>query len=255
MISAISLQQYQTFIWCWIVIGILTGIYLLRKEAPYGRYSNKNWGPMMSNRYGWLFMEATVLFAFLYWIPFSTFQWKSVSGIMIAFFMLHYIHRSFIYPFMIRTNGKKMPVIILLSAMLFNTVNGSLLGIWFGKFADYPENWCYSPAFIIGSIFFLGGLLINWKSDYQLIRLRGKHETGYKIPVKGLFNYISSPNLSGEILEWIGYAILTWSLPAFAFAVWTCANLIPRAIANQRWYQQQFSDYPVERKVLIPFIW
>lgn len=255
MIDYLPHQGYVVFICCWIATGIGAGIYLLRREAPYGRYSSSNWGPMISNKTGWLLMETTVLITFLVWLPLRTFQWRSPAGVMAGLFFLHYIHRSFVYPFMIRTRGKKMPVVIMLSAMLFNTVNGSLLGIWFAAFAHYPDNWFFSPAFIAGLLLFAAGMYINWQSDYRLIQLRKKHETGYKIPQKGLFRYLSSPNLTGEIMEWGGYALLTWSLPALAFFIWTCANLVPRAIANHRWYQLQFPEYPAHRKILIPFTW
>jgi hypothetical protein len=57
------------------------------------------------------------------------------------------------------------------------------------------------------------------------------------------------------MIEWIGWAILTWSLPGFAFAVFTIANLAPRAIASHRWYLKTFSDYPKKRKAIIPFIY
>jgi steroid 5-alpha reductase family enzyme len=174
---------------------------------------------------------------------------------MIGLFMVHYIHRAFIYPLMIHTKGKKMPLIIMLSAMLFNSVNGSLLGIWFTVFAKYDNRWFASPAFLIGLVLYIGGMVINWRSDYQLISLRKKGETVYKIPQRGLFSYVSSPNLLGEIIEWGGYALLTCSWPALAFFIWTCANLIPRALANHRWYQRQFPEYPAGRKALLPFIW
>ncbi|MEV4885171.1 DUF1295 domain-containing protein [Chitinophaga ginsengisegetis] len=259
MIDYLPLHSYVVFTYCWMFTGIGAGIYLLRREAPYGRYSSDKWGPMISNKLAWLLMEATVLVSFLIWIPLRTFQWRSPAGVMIFLFLLHYVHRSFVYPFMIRTKGKKMPVVIMLSGMLFNTVNGSLLGIWFAAIEHYPNNafisWYYTPPFIIGTFLFLAGMGINWWSDYQLIRLRKKHETGYKIPQAGLFKYISSPNLAGEIMEWGGYALLTWSLPGLAFFVWTCANLLPRAMANHRWYQQQFPEYPANRKALVPFIW
>jgi 3-oxo-5-alpha-steroid 4-dehydrogenase 1 len=209
------LKEYDVFIACWSGVGIGAGLYLLRKEAPYGRFSNNNWGPMISNRLGWFLMELAVM--------------------MIALFFIHYIHRSLVYPFMIRTKGKKMPVVIMFFAILFNTVNGSLLGIWFAKFARYPANWYLSPMFITGSILFIAGMIINWWSDYYLVHLREKGDTGYKIPQAGLFKLIASPNLLGEIIEWGGFALLTWSLPGLAFFVWTCANLAPRAIANHRW--------------------
>ena len=55
------------------------------------------------------------------------------------------------------------------------------------------------------------------------------------------------------MLEWIGWAIATWSLAGAAFAVFTVANLLPRALANHRWYRQQFADYPVSRRAVFPY--
>lgn len=251
----INFHGYVVFISCWITVGIGAGLFLLRKEAPYGRFSSKNWGPMISNRLGWILMEAVVMVSFAVCLSLRHYNWKTPASIMIGLFFIHYIHRSFIYPLMIRTKSKKMPVIIMLSAMLFNTVNGSLMGIWFADFAYYPDSWYSSPLFITGVLLFISGMLINWNADYILINLRKKGESGYKIPRSGLFKLISSPNLFGEIIEWGGFALLTWSLPALAFFIWTCANLIPRAIANHRWYKKEFPDYPAERKILLPYLW
>jgi 3-oxo-5-alpha-steroid 4-dehydrogenase 1 len=63
---------------------------------------------------------------------------------------------------------------------------------------------------------------------------------------------VSSPNYLGEIIEWTGWAIATWSLAGFSFALYTFANLAPRAFANHRWYRETFDDYPPDRKALIP---
>nr|WP_295863523.1 DUF1295 domain-containing protein [uncultured Chitinophaga sp.] len=250
-----TLQQYYLFIGGWSAIGIIAALYLLRREAPYGRFTSEKWGPMISNKLGWIIMETTVLVSFFIWQPPTAVKWTSPAGVMTGMFLLHYLHRSFVYPFMIRTRGKKMPLVIMLSAVLFNTVNGSLLGSWFGHYATYADDWFTSLPFIAGTCCFFAGMLINWSADYHLIGLRGKHDTGYKLPQGGLFEYVTSPNLMGEILEWGGYALLTWSAPALAFFIWTCANLVPRAAANQRWYRQRFPDYPSQRRVLIPFLW
>lgn len=244
---------YVVFIACWVAVGVGAGLYLLRREAPYGRFTSKNWGPTVSNKWGWFFMEATVLVAFSLQLRFS--RLDAPSCVMVALFFLHYIHRSFIYPFMIRTRGKRMPLAIMLSAVLFNTVNGSLLGMWFGRWARYDVSWLSSWPFLVGLLLFAGGLALNWWSDYTLISLRERGTTAYVIPSAGLFRRVASPNLLGEILEWSGYALLTWSLPALAFLIWTCANLLPRAASNWRWYRRQFPEYPANRKRLIPFVW
>ena len=110
------------------------------------------------------------------------------------------------------------------------------------------------PRFLLGvSVFFLG-MIINIKSDNILFSLRDDGSTGYKIPRGGLFERVSSPNYLGEIIEWIGFAIATWSLAGLTFAVWTFCNLAPRAFAHHRWYKEEFDDYPKNRKALIPFV-
>ena len=88
----------------------------------------------------------------------------------------------------------------------------------------------------------------------MLIQLRKPGETGYKLPRGGLYERVTCPNYLGELLEWVGFAIASWSLPGLAFAVYTAANLVPRALANRRWYRERFPDYPSERKALIPFL-
>jgi len=162
----------------------------------------------------------------------------------------------FVFPFRLKTKHKKIPLLIVVSAIFFNLINVFFIGYYFGNFATgYDLNWLYSPQFITGFSLFLGGAYINNQSDSILINLRKESENGYKIPYGGLFKYISCPNHFGEIIEWIGFAILTWSLPTFAFALWTMANLIPRAIQHHYWYQQKFINYPKNRKAILPYLY
>ncbi len=107
---------------------------------------------------------------------------------------------------------------------------------------------------IIGASVFVIGWAINQHSDAVLRRLRGPGESGYKIPRGGLYRWVSCPNYLGEMLEWVGWAIAAWSLAGLAFAVFTIANLLPRALANHRWYQDKFADYPPERRAVVPFL-
>lgn len=80
-------------------------------------------------------------------------------------------------------------------------------------------------------------------------------ETGYKIPRGGAFELVSGANFFGEIVEWFGFALAAWSLPAFAFAVFTFANIGPRAASHHQWYLKKFPDYPRNRRAVIPFVW
>lgn len=239
----------------WIGVGVITFFYLLRQTAPYGRHTSEKWGPLIDNKLGWFLMEFFVLVVLFVFISTGNFTFNIVSGVIIGFFVFHYLNRSIIFPLRIKTKGKKMPLVIMLSAMGFNMMNGFLLGYYFGNYASYSIEWLYDPRFILGSIVFIVGMGINWHSDAILINLRKPGEVGYKIPTGGLFNRISCPNLLGELIEWTGFAILSWSLPGLAFFVWTFANLVPRAISHHKWYKQKFPDYPANRKAIFPYVW
>ena len=144
-----------------------------------------------------------------------------------------------------------MPISIAVSAFLFNCINGLLNGIYVGYFLDSDIN--FNATFIIGAVLFIIGMTINIQSDNKLISLR-KESSGYKIPNGGMFRLISCPNHFGEIVEWCGFAIMAWSIPALTFAVWTFCNLSPRSMNHHEWYQEKFEDYPKNRKAVIPFL-
>ena len=50
----------------------------------------------------------------------------------------------------------------------------------------------------------------------------------------GMFEYVSGANFLGEIVEWAGFAIATWSLPGLAFSFFTCCNIGPRAYQHHK---------------------
>lgn len=243
---------FDALTWGWIGLGVGAFILLQFVDAPYGRRASATWGPQVPNKLGWVVMEAVVLVALVATMIGASAPATTTTVVMVGLFVFHYLNRAFIYPFRTRTTGKKMPVAILASSVAFNTINGLMIGYYFAHFASYPASWFTDPRFIVGTLLFVAGLALNWHSDGILIGLRRPGETGYRIPHGGAFRWVSAPNLLGELIEWIGFAVLTWSLPALSFAIWTAANVIPRARANHRWYLEHFPDYPPERKALIP---
>jgi hypothetical protein len=59
----------------------------------------------------------------------------------------------------------------------------------------------------------------------------------YRIPHGGMFEYVSCPHYLGEIVEWAGFYVASGgTLAAASFVIWTCANLVPRAVATHEWY-------------------
>ncbi len=240
----------------WIIVAIITFPVLLKVTQPYGRHSKKNWGPLIDNRLGWILMEIPSLIIFGALVLLGPGEHSNPVWILFGLWTIHYFNRSVIFPLRTRTTGKKMPVIIVISAVIFNLVNATLNGYWLGFVAPpYPEGWLTDPRFIIGGIIFVTGFIINQVSDRTLIGLRKGGKVGYFIPRGGLFNYISCPNFFGEMVEWSGFAIMAWNFPALSFAVWTIANLMPRALDHHKWYKSHFRDeYPKSRKAVIPFV-
>lgn len=239
----------------WICIGILSFPFLLRVTQPYGRHTSAKWGPMMDNRLGWIIQESPSMIFLSFFFFTGTLSKSHSSYFFWGLWVAHYLYRSIIYPLRTKTTGKKIPVLIVFSAIAFNFVNGFVNGSYLGSFGgNYSDNFFTSPRFILGLTIFVCGVAINQRSDNILLALRKPGETGYRIPHGGLFRYVSCPNLLGEMIEWCGFAIMVWSLPAFSFALWTIINLTPRALDHHRWYQSKFPDYPETRKALLPFI-
>ncbi len=242
----------------WLAIAFAVHITMFFITAPFGRHTSHKWGKSINNKLGWIIMESPSLLIMLYFLCFGANSLNSHAWVLFLLWILHYINRSFIYPLRIKATPKQIPVFIVLNAILFNVMNAGLNGYYLAELApvdDYNTNWFYSLHFISGFILFFIGVFINLKSDSILINLRAPGETGYKIPNGFLFNYISSPNLFGEIIEWSGFALMAWNLPALTFMVWTLANLVPRAKNHHDWYLKNFSDYPKERKIIFPFVY
>ena len=239
------------------VIAAGTFITLFFVSAPYGRHLRRGWGPQLPNQVGWLLMESVSAIGMLVLFLIGDAPKTATLVIFLLMWEAHYLHRAFIYPFSLRGGKKKMPLVVTLLAVGFNLSNAYINGRYLFQFSDhrYLADWLLEPRFLAGVALFVLGFGINRWADNTLRELRRPGETGYKISHGGLYRYISCPNYFGEIIEWFGWALATWSLPGLAFAVWTFANLAPRAWSHHKWYHEQFSDYPPERKALIPGVW
>lgn len=225
-------------------------------NAPYGRFTSRSWGLRINPKIAWFIMECPAFFVILFYFFAGNKKTSIVAIIFICMWSVHYFQRTFIYSLLLKSKRNTFPVLVVLFSILFNTLNGYLNGRYLFYFAPvYDISWLKDIRFIAGAAVFFAGFAINLYSDHILRNLRKKGEDSiYKIPFGGFFKYISSPNYFGEIIEWTGWAIATWSLPGLAFAVFTIANLAPRAVSTHKWYRKNFRDYPEKRKALIPFI-
>jgi len=251
-----SESAFYLIVYAWIAVAIFIFPVVIRIVAPYGRHTTKKWGALVDNRVGWILMELPALLVFAGFFLSGSGDRPTVTWLFFGLWCLHYVNRTLVFPFRLRTKGKKMPLAIVFMAIGFNFVNGFINGYYLGSLAtasEYPSSYIYDLRFILGLVIFILGMLINWHSDNILIHLRKPGETGYMVPQKGFFQLVSCPNHFGEIVEWYGFAMMTWCSPALAFAIWTMVNLVPRALHHHKWYKETFPDYPAGRKALFPF--
>jgi 3-oxo-5-alpha-steroid 4-dehydrogenase 1 len=248
-------RLFDVLVLAWLLLAIVVFALLFFVTAPYGRHVRRGWGPALSARLGWLVMEALSPLIFAACFVIGPHNHSAAAWTFLALWLAHYVHRAFVYPWMLRDAGRRMPWAVVGMGVAFNAVNAFTNGHWLFVASGDHAGWPADPRFALGLVLFVAGFAVNRWSDAILRRLRAPGEIGYSIPQGGFFRWVSCPNYLGEIVEWCGWALATWSLPGLAFAVWTAANLAPRARANHRWYRERFADYPHERKALLPKAW
>lgn len=255
----LNLSQFYLLLMIMVATAIVVFIVLNFVEAGYGKMISKKWGPAISNKLAWILMECPVFIVLFYFWFNSERRFEIAPLLFFIFFEIHYFQRSFIFPFLLKGKSK-MPLSIMLMGMIFNTINGYMQGEWIFYLAPddlYTSAWLTTPQFIIGTIIFFAGMAINLNSDSVIRHLRKPGDTNHYLPKKGFYKYVTSANYFGEIVEWAGFAILTWSLSGLVFLIWTMANLVPRANSIYKKYKVEFKDEFDEHslKRVFPFIY
>ena len=243
---------YQLLVTGMMALAAVTLLALLVFPAPYGRQSKGGLGPSLPSRVGWFLMEAPASMVFGVVFMMGSRATEVVPILLLVMWQSHYAYRAFIYPSTISRASRRLPFLIAGLGFAFNCFNSYLNAIWVGSLGSYSVAWLVDPRFISGTLLFFAGMAINRVSDGVLRRLRRARGEGYAIPEGGLYRWVSCPNYLGEIIMWTGWAVATWSTAGLAFALYTAANLLPRAVAHHRWYRRQFPDYPAGRRALIP---
>lgn len=209
------------------------------------------------------------------------------SAFLTGLFLIHYANRAVFSP--LRTPSRsKTHLIVVLAAILFNGVNGPLLGAYLSS----PESQSYltgayqRPRFWLGILMWAVGYVGNIVHDEVLLNIRRKKQADdakktpeqiqrekkkgehYGIPHGLLYKYISYPNYFCEWIEWLGFALAASPLPRFEglvpfmatitppflFLVAEVLTMVPRAVRGHQWYRNKFPSYPKERKAVIPFL-
>ncbi|XP_076918719.1 steroid 5-alpha-reductase DET2-like [Bidens hawaiensis] len=226
--------------------------------APYGKHHRHGWGLTVPPSIAWFLMESPTLWFTLLLYPLGQHSKTLKTLTLISPFLIHYFHRTVIYPLRLRrtrTRSNGYPITIAGIAFAFNLFNSYLQTRSITEYVDYSDDQWFWLRFGLGLVVFVVGMVVNVRSDMTLVRLKEMGK-GYRVPKGGLFEYVSCPNYFGEIVEWFGWWVMTGSWVGLGFLLYTCANLVPRAWANHKWYLDKFgAEYPKGRKAVIPFVY
>ena len=258
------MDQFYLFLFVVALIGIVVFVALYFVDAGYGKMISDKWGPAINNKIGWILMECPVFFVMLFMWASSEVRFQLPYLVFFLLFELHYFQRSFVFPLLMKGNSK-MPIIIMALSVVFNLTNGYIQGYWLFVKAPtepvyqqlYTTAWLTDWRFILGVVIFFTGMAINLHSDYIIRHLRKPGDSKHYLPKGGLYDYVTSANYFGEIVEWAGWTILTGSWAGFVFFWFTCANLVPRANSIYHKYEVEFADEFKQRKLkrIFPFIY
>lgn len=252
------LALYTNFLWVMAAIAVVVFVALHFFEAGYGYLFDRRYGPPVPNKVGWVVMESPVFVAMAVLWALSDRQWEAAPLVLFAMFQLHYFQRSFVFPLLMRGRSK-MPLGIVALGFVFNTLNALMQGGWIFYLSPegYYADWFSRPFIYVGAAVFFAGMFINWQADYIIRHLRKEGDTRHYIPRGGMFRYVSSANYFGELVEWTGFAIASWSWAGVVFVLWTFANLAPRSASLYKRYEKEFGEEftSLGRKRIIPFIY
>ncbi len=240
----------------YLVLALVSFLALMFLSAPYGRHGRAGWGPTMETRLAWLVWESPQVLLFTVVFLLGARRGDVVPLVLLGLWQLHYVHRGIIYPLRLRADpSRRTPVLVAVFGLAHNAFCSVLNAAWLTSVGPaWTVGWLWDPRFLVGAAIFTFGFVLNRWSDAILRGLRQPGQGGYRMPIGGPFRWVSCPNYLGELLIWVGFAIAAWSPAGLAFALYTAANLVPRAIEHHLWYRRTFPGYPRERWALVPFL-
>ena len=236
-----------------IAAGAVLLVVQLAVDLPYGRQRRRAKAAVLDGRAAWVMMEAPAALAMGLMYAVSG---RRALDSAVAFLLLweaHYAYRVLIYPLLVRPAGRGFPVALVPVVALLNAAHGFANGYYL-----FMLPFTYGPAafasafFVAGVMLFVLGAALHIRSDLILRDLA--EQGGYGVPDGRPFRLVSSPNYLGALVQWIGWALLARSLPAYASAWVVACSLLPRALAHHRWYRRHHPGYRSERRALLPWL-
>ncbi|XP_063708132.1 polyprenol reductase [Culicoides brevitarsis] len=145
----------------------------------------------------------------------------------------------------------------------FGTVTailGAANGFVAGSEVIKPQLTDLSPRHFCSIILFICAWTLQYQSNMILVNMRkgkdGKVVTQkHLMPQGGYFEKVSAPHMYFEILMYVAlFGLLYQNVTSLYIVVWVLSNQVHNALMTHKWYQENFKDYPKQRKAIFPNI-
>ena len=90
----------------------------------------------MPARTGWIVMETPAVVVFLAIYFQGEHRFELVPLLLLGMWQWHYIRRTYIFPFQMRSEGKRIPVLVCVAAIVFNLLNAYVNARWISPIAS-----------------------------------------------------------------------------------------------------------------------
>ncbi|TGL58111.1 DUF1295 domain-containing protein [Leptospira ognonensis] len=237
-------------------IYILFGFFVFYLESS-GKF-NLPYSKFASNRG----ISPKVGMFFIYFIPILGYvstigKLSSLSPyhlLLLFVFVFHFGKRCLEVIFLHQFSGKIGLIGVIIITFAYTNI-GILLGKNHEQMQFLSEVSPTSTFSILGIIIFFFGQAGNLYHHILLRRLRNSRgDKNYLIPNSGLFQLVVCPHYFFELISWLGIAILSRHWETYVvFFVMTC-YLSGRSARTRDWYREKFSDFPSNRKRIVPFV-
>lgn len=170
----------------------------------------------------------------------------------------HYGKRELETLFIHRFSNATMP----LTNLFKNSVYYWGFAAFVAFFVNHP---LYTPPpedlFYSGMCLFYFMEIGNLSAHWILRTLRPPGTKVRRIPHGGLFEFVSCPNYTYEILSWLGFNLMTRTVAGILFMFAGAAQMVIWAKGKHLRYRREFDGkdgrplYPPTRKMIIPFLY
>ena len=181
--------------------------------------------------------------------------------VLVTMWGVHFVRRFAEVLFLQTYRTKVAPFVAILAVMFYST-SGFWIGWSMNVFLDYsaPALCILIPALLVFALGEIGNCLSHIHLERCASNTERSSPVSSSVSMSAVFDVISCPHYLFEIVTWLGFALASFTLPAFLFLAANVVMLMVRA----RWRHLQWredtnnrneiSRYRTNRKAIIPFV-